>query len=244
MSIKLLKQLALASTLALASISANASTYHYENTNVTPYAVDNDGDGIIRMNSYSTTWDDNSETLSINSSWTTPPSPANPVKKISFLISDGGSPWLTVDKVIPSDPATWIYTEQFLWYDVDLITSTVTVTNYFQWDDGLDLHGSKSVLLGTFDSNQDVEITPNSLSLTLNHTALNALTFGNLAYKGAGFSDDIGIWYYMYDENGNLVETLDIHHGTPSAVPVPAALFLFAPALAGFATMRRKLAKS
>ncbi|MFW5426577.1 MAG: hypothetical protein ACKE8G_05360 [Methylophagaceae bacterium] len=215
MSIKLLKQLALASVLALASIaSAHAGTYHYENMPA-PSSI---------MNDYSTTWNQNTETLSINSSWT---NPANPITKISFLISDGGSPWLTTG-------------EQFLWYDVDLASSVVTVKNYFAWDGNARL----SQVLDTFTgAAQGVVTTANSLSLTLDHTLLNGLTFTGKNYKGAGFTNDIGIWYYMYSgtQRLTLVETLDVHHGTPSAVPVPAALFLFAPALLGLLGFRRKL---
>jgi hypothetical protein len=217
MSIQLLKQLALAGVLILASIaSAHAGIYHYENTPA-PSSI---------MNDYSTTWNENTETLSINSSWTNPV--ASPISKISFLISDGGSPWLTTG-------------EQFLWYDVDLASSIVTVKNYFAWDG----HARFSQVLDTFTgAGEGVVTTAESLSLTLDHSFLNSLSFTGLNYQGAGFSNDIGIWYYMYDATGKRVETLDVHHGTPSVVPVPAALFLFAPALAGFATMRRKLVLS
>ena len=66
------------------------------------------------MNSYSTTWNENTETLTIDSTWD---ASAN-INRIAFLISDGGSPWLTPN-------------EQFLWHDLDLTTGVMTVSNYF-----------------------------------------------------------------------------------------------------------------
>ena len=62
-----------------------------------------------------------------------------------------------------------------------------------------------------------------------------------MTYNGAGFTNNIGIWYYMYSADGTLQETYDVHHAGTSAVPVPAALFLFAPALLGFLGFRRKV---
>ena len=215
MSIKLLKQLALASILALASLSSAQAAYHYENTtNLSGKWMD----------SYSTTWHEASETLSINSTWTTPTSGA--LTKISFLLSDGGSPWVT---------GNHSGGEQFLWYDVDLATSIVTVTNYFAWDG----NSAKSVVLDTFNASSGVNVTSNSLSLTLDHAVLNALSFTGRSYIGAGFTNDIGIWYYM--SGPGTYETYDVHHGGTTVVPVPAALFLFAPALLGFLGFRRKM---
>jgi hypothetical protein len=200
---------------AMFTASASAASYNFSHTPA-PSNI---------MNSYSTTWNENTETLSINSSWDV----SAGITRIAFLISDGGSPWLTPD-------------EQFLWHDLDLTTNVLTVSNYF---------GPRNPLQTFTGPTQGVTTTANSVSLSLDHTALNSLTSadfpGYTDYEGAGFSNDIGIWYYMYgpDITGKLVlkETLDIHHATPSEVPVPAALFLLAPALAGFVSMRRKLAK-
>ena len=230
MSIKFLKLLALASTLALASVSAQAATYKYENTPPENKVMDD----------YSTTWNEDTETLSINSSWDSAHSKvaSDPVTKISFLISDGGSPWLTVDRT--TNPYT--YTEQFLWYSIDLASSVATVTNYFEWTDASGkVHKRFKDTLATFTgAAQGVVITADSLSLTLDHSYLNGLSFAGLNYRGAGFSKAIGVWYYM-DNAAGRVETLDVHKGIPSAVPVPAALFLFAPALLGFLGFRRKV---
>jgi hypothetical protein len=206
--------LALVGTLFVAS--ASAASYKYENT---PSA-----DKI--METYSTVWNEDSETLSLNSTWDA----SAGITRIKFLLSDGGSPWVAGSA-----------NEQFLWYDLDLTTDILSVSNY---------KGPRSVLQTYTGAAEGIVTTANSLSLTLDHTLLNSLTAADFAgyseYEGAGFSDDIGIWYYMYgpDINGRLVlkETLDIHHATPSEVPVPAALFLFAPVLVGLVATRRKLA--
>jgi hypothetical protein len=176
------------------------------------------------MNSYSTTWNENTETLTIDSTWD---ASAN-INRIAFLISDGGSPWLTPN-------------EQFLWHDLDLTTGVMTVSNYF---------GPRSPLQVFTGPAQGVTTTATSVSLSLDHSYLNSLTAADFPgfsdYKGVGFSTDIGIWYYMYgpDDFGKniLKETLDIHHATPSEVPIPATAFLFAPVLAGLVATRRRLA--
>jgi hypothetical protein len=203
---KILKTLSILAllTAAFSNTAQAAPIYIYENT-PSPDKI---------MDTYSTIWNPNNEVLSISSSWD---ASAN-IDRIAFLISDGGSPYLTP-------------TEQFLWYDLDLNTSVLTVSNYFD----------TRLTLETFDASTGVNVTSDSIELNINHSSLNSLTFTGFDYSGAGFSDDIGIWYYMYS-NGTRVETLDIHHGTPSTVPVPAAIWLFASGLIGLVGVSRRKA--
>jgi len=212
----------LALTASLLAFNASAATYSYENT---------PGPGKF-MDTYSTSWNQETETLRIKSTWS-----GVALSRIDFLISDGPSPWATYTH--GSDPHGHA-DEQFLFYSVDLAAEQVTAQTY---------KGGRATV-DTFNNTQGVSVTGTSIDLNLDHTALNALTAGYLNtlngasyshYRGAGFEEKIGVWYYMYDLAGKRVETLDIHNGNTSVVPVPAALFLFAPALAGFAAMRRKL---
>ena len=91
---KILKTLSILAllTAAFSNTAQAAPVYIYENTP--------SSDKI--MDTYSTIWNPNNEVLSISSSWD---ASAN-IDRIAFLISDGGSPYLTP-------------TEQFLWYDLD-----------------------------------------------------------------------------------------------------------------------------
>lgn len=210
---------------SLIAVNATAATYSYENT-----------PGPAKfMDTYSTTWNEDTETLSISSTWS-----GVALSRIEFLISDGPSPWAKYDH---GDDVHNHEFEQFLFYSVDLAAEEVTVKTY---------KGGKAAI-DVFDNTEGVSVTATSIDLNLDHAALNAMTVADLnlingaaytSYRGAGFKDKIGIWYYMYDIDGRRIETLDIHNGGTTVVPVPAALFLFAPALAGFATMRRKLTVS
>jgi len=183
------KNLVLALGLLLISNVAQAlPSYEYVNTPAV---------GSV-MNDYSVLWDPNTEILNISSSWDASVS----VDRIAFLITDGGSPYLTTS-------------EQFLWHDLDLNSGVLTVSNYF---------GPRSSLQ-TFTSG--LTITANSIDLDIDHTYLNGLDFVGYDYSGMGFSSDIGIWYYMYS-NGSLVETLDVHHATPTVVPEPGIFSLMA----------------
>ncbi len=169
------------------------------------------------MQSYSSTWVEETETLSLSSTW----NPSANIDNIQFLLSDGGSPWL--------DP-----TEQFLFYDLDLISNQVNIYTY---------HGRN--LIETH--NNILNITANGFSFSLDHTLLNQMTFGSRSFNGAGFTDDIGIWYYMYS-NGNRVETYDIHHAattktvTRTNIPEPTTAVLLGLGLLGMA-MRKFKAK-
>jgi len=202
------KNLVLALGLLLTASAAQAlPSYEYVNT---------PAEGSI-MNDYSVRWNPNTEVLNISSSWD---ASAN-IDKIAFLITDGGSPYLT-------DHAA--KEEQFLWHDLNLGTGVLTVSTYF---------GGRTPLQ-TF--TEDLTITANSIDLNIDHTSLNSLTFPDYgSYNGMGFSDDIGIWYYMYS-NGSLVETLDIHHATPTTVPEPGIFWLVAMGLlvAGASRLMRK----
>ena len=192
--------------LLIANVAQALPSYQYVNT---PAA------GSI-MNDYSVLWNPNTEVLSISSSWDA----SVAVDRIAFLITDGGSPYLTTS-------------EQFLWHDLDLISGELTVSNYF---------GPRSPL-ETFTSG--VSVSANSIDLEIDHTSLNNLSFAGYDYSGMGFSDDIGIWYYMYS-NGSLVETLDVHHATPTVVPEPGMFSLVAMGLlvAGSARSMRKKSRS
>jgi len=217
----------LLSTLALAAsmfaINASAATYAYEDT------LDPDK----YMDSYFTSWNEDTETLKIKSSWS-----GIALSRIEFLISDGPWPWGTsTHGDDPHDHGD----EQFLFYSIDLAAQQLDVKTY---------KGNQATI-EVFDNTQGVSVTANSIDLSIDHTSLNALTIADLnrinrentysSYRGTAFTDRVGIWYYMYDMSGKRIETYDIHNAGTSVVPIPAALFLFAPALAGFAAMRRKL---
>jgi len=193
-----------AATLLSVSAAQALPTYEFSHTPA-PSSI---------MNDYTTTWNPNTQSLGITSSWDL----SAGIDKISFLISDGGSPWLTTS-------------EQFLWYDIDLSEGTLSIKNYF----GLRAE------LQSFDISAD--ITPNSIDLSIDHSYINSLTAADFpgfsGYNGAGFSTDIGIWYYMY-RNGQRVETLDIHHGTPTAqVPEPTMFWLIFMGLLAAAGLRQ-----
>lgn len=188
---------------------AQATIYQYENNSPRPI-----------MNDYSLSWDTNSQMLNLSSSWD---ASAN-LDSISFLISDGYSPWTSVN----NDNTE----EQFLWHNLDLITGEMTVSTY---------KGTRTVL-HTF-TGLSADITNGSINLSLDHSYLNSLTVGDLnaangssytRYSGMGFGDEVGVWYYMYS-NGVRLETLDVHHGQTSKIPEPNVLFLFAIGMLAFA---------
>lgn len=199
---------------AVFTMNASAATYQFSHT---PAASS-------IMSSYSTTWNDNTETLTLDSTWN---AGAN-INRIAFLICDGGSPC-----ILPN--------EQFLWHDLDLLTGVMTVSNYF---------GPRSPLQTFTGPAQGVTTTASSVSLSIDSSYLNSLTAADFPgfsdYQGNGFSTELGIWHFMYgpDEFGDniLKGSLDLHHAITSQVPIPAAAFLFAPVLAGFVATRRRLA--
>jgi hypothetical protein len=194
-------------TISLFSQFASAATYEYSRT-FTGRA----------MESYSSSWNEDTEVLSLSGTWD---SSAN-IDQVQFLLSDGGSPHLNAG------------TEQFLFYDVDLVNNTVGVYTYFG-----------RTLIQSY--NNILNIQDNGFSFSLGHELLNNLNFDPLIFNGAGFAEDIGIWYYLRYA-GSLIDTYDVHHGetvktdNPSSVPEPTTIVLLALGLLGLTT--RKFGKS
>jgi len=109
------KALAAVSILfAIAFMPAHAGIYTYSNNSPKPI-----------MQTYSATWNSHNDVLSLSSTWNN--MPGMEIDKISFLISDGGSPWRTVNNGVK--------TEQFLFYTLDLVANTVLVEEYFGRND-------------------------------------------------------------------------------------------------------------
>lgn len=204
------KALAVLSILfAIAFMPAQAGIYTYSNNSPKPI-----------MQTYSATWNSYNDVLSLSSTWNN--MPGMEIDKISFLISDGGSPWRTVNNGVK--------TEQFLFYTLDLAANTVLVEEYFGRND-----------IGTFSGLLDISSNGFSLDFDTNMLGLHAGSFGSLAYNGPGFDDTIGIWHYLYS-NGQRKETLDIHYGDTVEVPEPSTMALLGLGLLGMAS-RRKLTK-
>jgi|GEM_PF-2903676 len=207
-----LVSIALAVVALFVAIPAHATVYSY--TNDSPKPV---------METYATSWNTDTGVLSLSSSWN---NSAGAIDRIDFLISDGGSPWLTVDRT--TSPYT--YTEQFLFYSLDLVSNTVEVQEYF----GPGVVGSYGGLI-------DVGANGFSLDFDTNILGLDSNSFGSLAYNGAGFTDTVGIWHYLYS-GGTRVETLDIHYGDTVTVPEPTTMALMGIGLLGLVG-RKKIIK-
>lgn len=204
---KLLATAAVVATLFVA-IPAQASVYTYSNNSPKPV-----------MQDYSTSWNTNTEVLSLSSSWN---DSAGAIDRIDFLISDGGSPWRTVNNGVK--------TEQFLFYSLDLAANNVSVFEYF---------GRKEI--ASFSGLMNVGANSFSLDFDTTMLGLDANSFGPLAYNGAGYTDEVGIWHYLYS-GGSRVETLDIHYGQTVEVPEPTSMALLGLGLLGLAS-RKKLIK-
>ncbi len=124
-----------------------------------------------------------------------------------------------------------VKTEQFLFYSLNLASNTVSVNEYF---------GGNSI--ASFTGLMD--ITANSFSLDFDTTmlGLDANSFAPLAYNGAGYTNEVGIWHYLYS-GGKRVETLDIHYGqTVASVLEPTSMALLGIGLLGLVG-RKKLIK-
>lgn len=188
-----------------------AGTLLTQASSASEYAFERDFDTPSRaMKTYSAYWDGDDQILSLDSTWD---NSKGDIDRVSFLLSDGGSPWLT-----PS--------EQFLFYDLDLVSNQLKVFTYFG-----------RTLVDTFDN--IIDITANGFEFSLDHTLINQMTFPGYSFNGAGFSDDIGIWYYMHS-NGAKVETYDVHHGSTTKVPEPTTIALLTLGMLGFAARKKQ----
>ncbi len=152
------------------------------------------------MVTYSTTWNTDTEALSLSSTFN---SSKGAIDRVDFLITDGGSPHLD-------------NTEQFLYYSLDLVNNKVNIFNYFGPRTVLESHDN------IINVSKDASNNISGFSLNnLDHSALNALTFPGYSYQGAGYTNTIGIWHYLYSDN-KRVESYDIH-STDTEIPVPPA---------------------
>jgi len=197
----------------LVAIPAHATVYTFSNSSPQPI-----------IDTYSASWNTNSEVLSLSSTWNN--MPGMEIDTISFLISDGGSPWLTVNN--------GVRTEQFLFYTLDLVANTLLVEEYFGRND-----------IGTFSGLINMNSSNNGFTLDFDTTllGLNANSFGNLAYNGAGFGNTVGIWHYLFDD-GVRKEAYDIHYGAATAtVPEPTTMALMGLGLLGLVSGRKKIIK-
>jgi hypothetical protein len=112
---------------------------------------------------------------------------------------------------------------------------------------------SPGVLIGDYSSS--IINTGNTIGFSIDTTYMNDVFYNTESdWEGMQYDENIGVWFhtsYGTTIAGNENDGYTFGYQTQrwydtsnetTVVPIPAALFLFAPALAGFATMRRKLA--
>jgi len=149
------------------------------------------------MNSYSVAWDDQSDILYLASSWNNPNGKV--IDQVEFLINDGGVPDATKD------------IEQFLYYDLDLVSNVVQVREYYG-----------DAVLGTYLGL--IDVTSSSFNLKFDNSVLG-LSEDSFSHQGRFFESDligeqIGIWHYLYSD-GSLEDTYDVHLADTDVVDLP-----------------------
>ncbi|MFW5426576.1 MAG: VPLPA-CTERM sorting domain-containing protein [Methylophagaceae bacterium] len=116
---------------------------------------------------------------------------------------------------------------------------------------------SPGVLIGDFSAG--IINSGNTVGFSIDVSSINSFYDTNVEpdWEGMQYGENIGVWFHTtvgtsitgnaqsgYNFGYRRQAWYDTNMENTTVVPVPAALFLFAPALAGFATMRRKLALS
>jgi len=156
------------------------------------------------LQSYFASWDTRNSILLVGSNWNNPY--GKKIDQVSFLINDGGV------------PDTTMYTEQFLYYDLNLPKNIVQIREYYG-DDGV---------LGTY--KDFIESTENSFLLKFDNSMLglekDSFLEQGRTFEPNLFGEEIGIWHYIHSD-GSLVDTYDVHSADTVDLPVTESWILF-----------------
>lgn len=215
--------------LAAISTSAQALTYNYEVGSGTF-----GGGAGYQYDSIKTTYNDQTNILT----WEVAHSGSVIPKNFWLVISDGDNPKYNVNE----------FAIFYGSYDSDILSAyEYNGQNNANSYQNLDFIGDYSAGLTE---------NGNVLGFSIDITGINAFNSDDADWDGSKFAEKVGIWFHPFiggitsNEDGEILSLdiqkqgwYDVGYKPTTVVPVPAAVWLFGSAIAGFAGISRRKAK-